>query len=266
MVELHHLAPTELPAHFVEGHRLMVAVQTGNAIPFEWRDGKSWRQKILKPGDFSLQSDGTPNAPRWFQDLQILAVALEPKFIGRVFEEAVQPEKIRFLERRCESDVGIARFAAHFKSELEDNLYAGRLYGESLATAFALHLLERHGDLEKRLKMPRGKLASANLRRALEFVHAHLGEDLSIEQIARESYLSAFHFTRLFRNTVGLTPHQYVLRTRLERAKRLMKIAPATSNLTEIGLAVGFFDQAHFTKSFKSATGVSPKVFQKQVA
>lgn len=264
-VELHELAPSELPEHFVEGHRLMVAVQAGAPIPFEWKDGNTWRQKLLKTGDFSLQSDGSPNAPRWAENLKILAIAIEPAFVGRLFQEAIPTDKIAFLERRCESDETIARFAAHFKNELENQTYAGKLYGESLSMAFALHLLERHGNFEKKLKMPRGKLPSANLRRALEFVHANLAEDLSIEDIARESHLSAFHFARLFKNTLGLTPHHYVLQNRIERAKRIIKSAPYF-NLTEIGLSVGFFDQAHFTKAFKRATGTTPKTFLNQAA
>jgi AraC family transcriptional regulator len=264
-VELHNLAPTELPEHFVEGHRLMVAVQTGKPISFEWKEKSRWKQKILKAGDFSLQTHGEPNAPRWFEKLKILAVAIEPKFIGNFFRDSIQPEKIAFRERRCETDATIARFAAHFKAELENNAYTGKLYGESLAMAFSLHLLEQHGDFSGNLKLPHGKLAASQLRRTIEFVHENLAEDLSIEQIASQAYVSAFHFARLFRNTLGLTPHQYVLQSRLERAKRLMKTAPRL-NLTEIGLSVGFFDQAHFTKTFKRATGATPKNFLKNVA
>lgn len=263
-VELHSLAPTELPEHFVDGHRLMVAVQTGEPIPFEWKEKSHWKRKILKPGDFSLQTHGELNAPRWFENLKILAIALKPDFVENIFQDSL-PEKISFQERRCETDETIAHFAARFKAELENSTYAGRLYGESLAMAFALHLLERHGDFSNKLKLPHGKLAASQLRRAFEFVHANLAEDLSIEEIANEAYLSAFHFARLFKNTLGFTPHQYVLQNRIERAKRLMKKAPGL-NLTEIGLAAGFFDQAHFTKTFKRATGATPKTFLKQAA
>lgn len=265
VVELHKLAPMEMPEHFVEGHRLMVAVQTGKAIPFEWKDGGAWRKRLLKPGDFSLQSHGTPNAPRWTDDLEILAVALDQDFVGEIFAEAISPDRIAFRERRCESDNVIARYAAHFKAELENASYQGKLYGESLGMAFALHLLEKHGNFSQKLKVPRGKLASANLRRALEYIHANLAEDLSIEEIAAASFLSAFHFARLFKNTLGLTTHQYVLQTRIERAKRLIVKSPSL-NLTEIGLSVGFFDQAHFTKTFKRAVGATPKNFLRQAA
>lgn len=260
-VELHKLAPAEMPEHFVEGHRLMVAVQAKKPIPFEWKQNGSWKKRPLKTGDFSLQTHGSPNAARWTENLEILAVALEPKFVGRIFQDSIYADRIAFQERRCEFDAGIARFAAHFKNELENMSYQGNLYGESLAMAFTLHLLEKHGDFSNNLKMPRGKLGAANLRRALEFIHANLAEDLSIEQIARESYLSAFHFARLFKNTLGLTPHQYVLQNRIERAKRLIAKS-SFLNLTEIGLSVGFYDQSHFTRIFHRHTETTPRDYR----
>lgn len=259
-VELHNLPPMEMPEHQIESHRLMIHL--GKPIFYEWKSGGRWQQKQLHTGDFSLQSHGELNAPRWTQPLDILAVALEPEFVGRIFQESVQLNQIVFQERRCERDEMIARFATHFNDELVSHNYSGKLYGESLAMAFSLHLLEQYATLPQHLKMPHGKLAAAPLRHVLEFVHAHLGEDLSIEDMAKESYLSAFHFARLFKNTLGLSPHQYVLQTRIERAKRLMTKLPRL-NLTDIGLAVGFFDQAHFTKAFKRATGATPKLFLK---
>ncbi len=262
-VELHKFASTEIPEHQIKCHRLMI--QVGKPVLFEWKTGGRLRRKQLNTGDFSLQTNGELNAPRWTGDLKIIAVALEPDFIERIFQDALVREKIAFQERRCESDANVARFAAHFKDELENATFAGILYGESLAMALSLHLLEKYVSFSPNLKMPRGKLASANLRRALEFIHANLAEDLSIEDIARESYLSAFHFARLFKNTLGLTTHQYVLQNRIERAKNLI-VKFSHLNLTEIGLSVGFFDQAHFTKSFKRATGATPKAFLKHAA
>lgn len=142
-VELHDLAPIELPEHFVEGHRLMVAMQAGQSIPFEWKNNGRWHQRWLKPGDFSLQTQGDVNAPRWNRNLKILATALEPKFIGRVFQDSLPSDNIAFYERRCETDPVIQRFGEYFINELKDSSYTGKLFGESLGMASALHLLEK---------------------------------------------------------------------------------------------------------------------------
>lgn len=99
----------------------------------------------------------------------------------------------------------------------------------------------------------------------MEYVHEHLAEELSLIDLAAQMNLSAFHFARLFKNSFGLSPHQYVLQNRVERAKKLIAVS-AKPNLTDVGLQVGFYDQAHFTKAFKRVVGVSPKGFFKQLA
>lgn len=262
-VELHHLAPTQMPEHIVCGHRLLVHAE--RPVPFEWKDGNRWRQKLLMPGDFNLQSHRTLNEPRWTKDFRFVAIALDPAFVGRVFQDWRAPEHILFRELRGENDPVVTQFVSHFRAELQDRSYTGALYGESLGIAFALHLLERYGKDSKPLSLPRGKLAPAALRRTIELIHANLAEDLSIEELARAANLSAFHFARLFKQTLGSTPHQYVLQNRIERAKRLIIGSPRL-NLTDIGLSVGFFDQAHFTKAFKRVVGTTPKSFLKHVA
>jgi AraC family transcriptional regulator len=263
-VESHNLAPMQMPEHYVEGHRLMVAV--GKPILFEWKEDSQWRHKQFNTGDFCLQTHGDVNAPRWTESLDIIAIALEPEFVSRAFRDASSPPvNIAFETERCVTDPDIARFAARLKNELKSASYAGRLYGESLAIAFALHLIEKYGRGASKLPVPRGKLSSAQVRRAVEFIHENLAGDLSIETLASEAYLSAFHFARLFKQTLGLTPHQYVLQNRIERAKRLIVTSPRL-NLTEISLSVGFFDQSHFTNAFKRVVGATPKAFLRNTA
>jgi AraC family transcriptional regulator len=264
-VELHNLPPMELPEHVCLGERLLVHV--GRPILFEWKSGGSRQyRKELKTDDFCLQAHGDLNAPSWSQNLKMIAIALEPQFVQRVFQDSARAAgTINFRARRCESDPVVSDFARRFITEVESASYQGKLYGESLAMAFSMHLLEKHSNLERGVKLPAGKLTSSQLRRTLEFIHENLHEDLSIEQLADQAYLSAFHFARLFKNTLKLTPHQYVLQNRIERAKRLITKSPY-SNLTEIGLSVGFFDQAHFTKSFKKVVGTTPKIYLKHAA
>ena len=102
------------------------------------------------------------------------------------------------------------------------------------------------------------------LRQIIEYVHEHLSQELSLTALAEQVNLSAYHFARIFKNSLRLSPHQYVLRNRVERAKQLIANS-ATTRLTDIGLQVGFYDQAHFAKSFKQVVGCSPKTFSRLV-
>ncbi|MBD3882893.1 helix-turn-helix transcriptional regulator [Phormidium tenue FACHB-886] len=262
-VEFHQISPFELPEHYIDGHRL--AVNVGQPVHYEWKEGNRWRQTILKPGDFCLQTHGDLNFPRWKSKFEFLAIALEPRFVSQAFQETGAPENIGFQTRRGESDSAIAEFTHRFKRELEAGSYCGALYGESLAVAFALHLIEYHSDRPQKLRRPSGRLSSHQLKQTVEYVHEHLGEELSLVDLAEQMNLSAFHFARLFKNSLGLSPHQYMLQNRVERAKKLITVANKP-DLTDIGLQVGFYDQAHFTKAFKRLVGVPPKGFFKQVA
>lgn len=158
-VELHHLPPVEYPEHYVQGHRLAV-VHRGTPITYEWKDGGRWKRTQTHPGIFFLQSHGDVNAPRWFEPFETVAIALDPSFVAQSFRDTIDPDRIRLQERRAEFDPIVAQFARQFEDELTTSSYGGALYGESLALAFSLYLLERHSDCSKPFPRPRGKFSS----------------------------------------------------------------------------------------------------------
>lgn len=262
-VEFHRISSLELPEHYIDGHRL--AVNIGQPVHYEWKEGNSWRRMTLNPGDFCLQTHGDINFPRWWGNFEFVAIALDPRFVSQAFQDTGVSENINFRTRRGETDAVIADFTHRFKTELASGSYCGTLYGESLAVAFALHLIEYHSNPPLKLRKTSGRLSSQQLKQIIEYVHEHLSEEVSLVSLAEQMNLSAFHFARLFKNSLGLSPHQYLLQNRVERAKKLIVIADKP-DLTDIGLQVGFYDQAHFTKAFKRLVGISPKGFFKQLA
>ena len=275
-VELHSLPQSEYPEHQIQGHRLAI-MRRGKPLIYEWKDRGKWHSRKTHPGTFFLQSHGDFNAPRWFNPFEIVAISLEPDFVARCFQDTVNCDLLRFQECRAEYDPHIARFAAHFETELLNNNYGGTLYGESLALAFSLYLLEKYRVSAKSLPRPKGKLSSLQLKTVIEYIHSCLDSELSITELAAELNLSPFHFARLFKNSLGLSPHKYVMQNRIERAKKAMQrglgglpherlhqeAIAITSNvsLSDIALQVGFYDQTHFGKAFKKYVGVSPKAF-----
>src|SRR5882672_8225742 len=103
-------------------------------------------------------------------------------------------------------------------------------------------------------------------RRAVEaalWIEAHAREPVDLDDAAGETGLSPFHFLRLFRRVLGVTPHQYLVRSRLRRAARLL--AEDAHSITEIAYEVGFADLSNFVRSFHRAAGVSPRRFRKAV-
>jgi AraC-like DNA-binding protein len=100
-------------------------------------------------------------------------------------------------------------------------------------------------------------------RRAVEaalWIDAHSHESLDLEGVAQEAGLSAFHFLRLFSKVLGVTPHQYLVRSRLRHAARLL--SDDDRSITDVALDVGFADLSNFVRTFHRAAGVSPRGFR----
>jgi AraC family transcriptional regulator len=107
------------------------------------------------------------------------------------------------------------------------------------------------------------KAEARDRRRAVEaalWMDAHAHEPLDLERVAGEADLSAFHFLRLFTRVLGVTPHQYLVRSRLRRAARLL--ADDARSITDVAADVGFGDLSNFVRTFHHAAGVSPRRFR----
>src|SRR6266446_3826450 len=121
-----------------------------------------------------------------------------------------------------------------------------------LARQPALH---SHGDLTP-VRRRRAALPKWRLRRAVDYVDAHLGERVALADLANAVGLTSMHFAAQFRAATGIRPHEYLLRRRVERAQDLLSTSNAT--LVDVALSVGFQTQAHFTTVFKRFVGVTP--------
>ena len=259
--ELHSLPTCEYPEHYVQGHRLAI-MRRGKPITYEWKQGGNWKSRHTHPGTFFLQSHGELNAPRWLEPFEIIAIALEPSFVAKCFQDTINCDLLHFKECRAEYDPYIAQFADHFEAELLNNSYGGTLYGESLALAFSLYLLEKYRNRPTLLTRPQGRLSSLQLKTVIEYIHAYLDSELSLIKLSSQLNLSPFHFARLFKKSLGISPHKYVLQNRIERAKKAIAVSPNVL-LSDIAMLAGFYDQTHFGKAFKKYVGVSPKAFSK---
>jgi AraC family transcriptional regulator len=135
---------------------------------------------------------------------------------------------------------------------------------ESLSRVFLVKLLQRYGEeRHEALELARGFTAQA-YKRVLDHVAENFGQPIAIEDLARVAGLSTAHFSRLFRQTLGDTPYQFVMDYRVERAKQML--GDRERPLIDVALACGFSDQPHFTRIFKRLTGRTPREWRSQPA
>jgi AraC family transcriptional regulator len=124
----------------------------------------------------------------------------------------------------------------------------------------AVTLVNGHAVRHRPVQIYRGGLGSARLRRIKELVHAKLEFDLSLDEMAQAVGLSTAHFARMFRKSTGGTPHQFVRRQRLERAKAML--GDPDARVLDVAVACGFKTQQHFAQAFRDVWGVSPTEYR----
>jgi AraC family transcriptional regulator len=124
----------------------------------------------------------------------------------------------------------------------------------------SIHLLRYYTSVEGGIKEPSQGLTHQQMKRVIDFVHEHLSQNLSLEALAQQAGFSPYYFARLFRQTTGESPHQFVLRQRIEQAQRLLKERDVP--LAHVALESGFANQSHLTQAFKRHLGLTPRAYR----
>ncbi len=139
---------------------------------------------------------------------------------------------------------------------------ANHLALSSAATLLMTHLLKNYTQLQWAIPTIRGGLAPVVLKRVKEYIGEHFVQPLLLSDLAEQAGLSEFHFARMFKQSTGLAPHQFVLKVRLSRAEQLLKYSMMP--LIHIALECGFSSASHFSNCFKAAYGVTPSLMRQR--
>ena len=191
---------------------------------------------------------GLMNAP--YLQLSISDVALMVASEGQV--------ELRMYRKFADARLRGLATAVH--AEMVAGFPSGRLFLDSVEQAIAVALINGHAVGHRPMQIHRGGLGSARLQRIKEFVDANVNADLSIDDMAQSVELRASHFARMFRKSTGETPHQFVLRQRIEHAKTMLRALDA--RVLDVAVACGFKTQQHFAQVFRDVCGVSPTEYR----
>lgn len=197
---------------------------------------------------------GLMNVPHL--QLSISDAALMASSDGAYGEVELRPSR-KFADPRLSAMVA----AVH--AEMVAGFSSGRLFLDSVEQAMAVALVNGHAVRHRPVQIYRGGLGSARLRRIKELVHAKMEDDLSLDEMAQSVGLSTAHFARMFRKSTGETPHQFVLRQRLERAQAMLRAPDA--RVLDVAVACGFKTQQHFAQVFRDVWGVSPTEYRQDL-
>lgn len=250
----------------------LVLVTSGYVQVGERKRDSPWVTYPIHEGQWFLTpAGGEPYVLRWkslsTDPLTTLHLHLDADLFSRSAQQVMDrdPTRVRVQERTGFQDALLTHIALSLQQELQYPASAeaiGKLYAETAAQLLVSHLLLHYSTTPVSLRDAPRTLSSHQMRRLTDFLLAHLHENLSLEMLAQHVGFSPYHFARLFRQTTGESPHQFVLHHRLEAAKRLLKETDLP--LAQIALEVGFPNQSHFTQAFKHALGTTPRVYRQE--
>ncbi len=261
ILEKHHHKGCEIPVH--DHDTLCLHLQTGGQVEMEWFcSGKSGVQNSV-PGSMMLLPAGTRDSVIWHGSTQRIVAAIEPLLLRDTAEEMGIKGLCDFSLRWAFRDERLQLLMTEMNREMRSGWAMGSLYGDLLGMTLATALIRRYGELSKDMSNMRGGLTRPNLNRVLDYINENIDKDLRLEELAQLNSLSRYHFARSFRESLGETPYQYILRNRIKRAKTLLLMPGLTA--IEIAKRTGFSDASQFSRMFRKATGVTPLAWRKGV-
>jgi AraC family transcriptional regulator len=189
---------------------------------------------------------------------------LNKDLVSQTAEEMAgrDPTRLTLVGRSGFQDPLLTQIGLALWRELEQRTPAGKLYAQTAAQMLTVHLLRHYTSVGRDIdvKEPLQGLTRHQVKRVTDFMLAYLSQDLSLDALAQQIGFSAYHFARLFRQTIGESPHQFVLRLRIERAQHLLKETDIP--LAHIALECGFASQSHLTQIFKRHLGLTPRAYR----
>jgi AraC family transcriptional regulator len=257
--EFHHPGH-EIPEYILPHHMIIVGRSQG--IYQENRiDGKFHRRDVEVTGDALIVPAGVTNATVWKGDAEFSLLTLCPKFVGEVAHESIDPNRVELIPQFAAFDPLIHQIGLSLKADIKAGYPTGRIFGESAATMLAARLLQQHSVRTPKLASDENGLSSYTLRQVLDYVRSHLSQDLSIIDLAQVAGMSPYYFMRMFKKSIHVTFHQYVIQIRIDRAKELLRSRELS--IADIALQCGFTNQSHFTNVFRQITDTTPKAYQR---
>jgi AraC family transcriptional regulator len=257
----------ELPfeASFKARDEPLVVLNWGAPVTLHRRIPKGEHSGLIPSGGLVMTPGGMDFGIRVGSTVHTIHLYLRRALIGEVADDIVigDPVNLEILPRFGDSDPLIERLMFGVRDALRDDDPTAMPYVDYLGRAIAARLIREHSSVSviRQRRRITEVMANNRLSRALEFIEANLAQSVNLPAMADAAGLSASHFARQFRATMGEAPHQYLVQRRVALAKR--RLEATNASIAEVAFECGFANQEHLTRVFKRFCGVTPAAYRK---
>jgi AraC family transcriptional regulator len=244
LVAYDYFPPGATPNILAKQHGLGIFIDLPAPVTTErWIDGK-FRSEIVRRGDAVIIPADTWHHSEWNRGGGAIVVGLEPHVMLDTLNLTLDRDLLELIPHFATTDPTIDRIGISLKHALEHSGSLSRLYAESMLDALMMHLLQHYSVQNYVLPTYSGCLAPSQLEQIVDYIDTYLSRDLSLRELAQLVQLSPHYFSQLFKQSTGFSPHQYILRCRIDRGKKLLRQGGVS--IAGVAKIVGFVDQSHF--------------------
>ena len=255
-LQYHDCPSHETPEHYPTQH--VIAIQTKGFVEAERKLGDRHRKEQIRVGDVCLVPAYTRHWIHAKGEQGLILLGIEPNEIFKILPANIDANKLELLPHFVQADPLIYHLGLSLKKALQTNTLDSRFYAESLSVALIAHLMQFYTANPVSNDV---FCEDIKIQQAKDYIHAHLTEKLSLQAVADTVGVSKYHFCRIFKQSTGLTPWQYVIQQRIELAKQLLKNSQLS--IWQISDRLGYSNSTQFTNFFRQHTGVTPSDFRK---
>lgn len=238
--------------------RVVISLHVGTSVAVDCRRGGERHGGTTIHGDLEIIPPNLPGVWELKSRDTALVIGIKLRVLERVVEEfGGDPSELKVFNRFQARDPQIEHIGWALKAEMESGYPSGRAYTDALATGLAARIVRNHSSSARASRVMEAPMPGRKLKTILGHIEDNLERDLGLEEIANVAGLSVSHFKTLFRKSLGLPPHQYLIRRRVERAA--MQLRAGKAPIGQIALENGFCHQSHLALHTRRVLGVSPR-------
>lgn len=260
-LEYFEAEPGSMPTDRYKQHHIILNLKHEPNRLENWRDGEH-RDFLYHKNEIIVTPAGVESGWRWHVKSRCIIITLDPvkfeKFAQTELGILLSSQQLKNLPQFLDEDItqsGVQLLDA-LKCEL-----GSQVMFESFARVFLTKLILKYGLQAEDYDFSKSFTAQ-HYKQVLDYIAANYGNNILLEDMAAQAGLSSSHFYRLFKQTIGQSPYQFLMAYRIEQSKK--RLDNPNELMADIAFACGFSDQAHFSRVFKKIEGLTPKQYRKK--